>query len=125
MMRPYTVADALSSRIAARFNLSRDRGLDAVLSEAYTRHTDELSAIVRECLPSGSGIDRGPVLDTSVSTANRLVLRLGFHHMDEHGFYDRWTDHAVIVQPAFVHGLTVTISGRDHNLIKDHLADTF
>lgn len=85
------------------------------------RHNDRLNAL-EKFLPSGSGIDAGTKLDDARSTPTRLVLTLSFHHMDEHGSYDGWTDHEAIITPAF-DGLDVRITGRNRNDIKDYLAD--
>lgn len=88
-------------------------------------HTDNLETIVRDFLPSGSGWDNGTTLDRERSTPEKLVFVGAFHHMDEHGSYDGWTDHTVTVRPSLVFGPTVTVSGRNRNGIKDYLAEMF
>lgn len=87
------------------------------------RHDARLARLVREYMPSGSGIDDATRLDSS-STASRLVFTFSFHHMDSNGTYDGWTDHAAIVTPSFVHEFEMRITGRNRNDIKDYLADT-
>ena len=94
-------------------------------AEWHTRHGMTLSTIVREYLPSGSGIDNGTSLDRSRSTPERLVFETAFHHMNEHGFYDGWTAHTVTVRASLAYGLDIRISGRNRNDIKDHLYDVF
>ena len=89
------------------------------------RHTTRLEKLVREAMPSGSGFDAGTTLDMDQSTPERLVFTTSFHHMDESGGYDGWTDHRVSVRPSLVFSLLVTVSGRDRNQIKDYIAETF
>lgn len=88
------------------------------------RHTDLLQWIERNRLPSGSGINCGTRIDWAKSTDARLVLTCSFHHMDENGMYDGWTNHSVIVVPTFS-GIDVRVTGRNRNQIKEYLADTF
>lgn len=95
----------------------------------YITHTNNIQTIVRETSPTGSGIDTGTTLDLPDTWVkhpiNRLVFRFSFHHMNEHGMYDGWTDHKLTVTPSLVDGFDLNISGRDKNQIKDHLYDTF
>ena len=91
--------------------------------EWYQRHTERLETIERSCLPSGSGIDNGCTIDLGRSKQNRIVLSLGFHHMNEHGYYDGWSYHDVIVTPSLEFGFDLRITGRDRNDIKNYLYD--
>lgn len=75
-------------------------------------------------LPSGSGIDSGTKLDES-SKPERLVFTFGFHHMDEDGYYDGWTEHTAIVTPSLANEYELRITGRNRNDIKDYLHETF
>jgi len=79
---------------------------------------------VMDTAPSGSGIDDGTKLDDT-STANKLVFNTGFHHMNENGYYDGWTDHQVIVTPSLAYGFDMRITGRDRNDIKDYLYEVY
>jgi hypothetical protein len=83
-----------------------------------------LHRLAKECLPSGSGFDAGTTIDLDRSTVHRLVFRTSFHHMDESGFYDGWTEHVVRVRPTFDGGFDITISGRDRNRIKEYIHDS-
>lgn len=74
-------------------------------------------------LPSGSGIDSGTVIG-QVSTAQKLVLEFGFHHM-VHGYYDGWTYHKAVVQPCLMFGLDLRVTGPNRNQIKDYLHETY
>lgn len=74
--------------------------------------------------PSGSGFNNGTQLDDS-STSEKLVFNTAFHHMDENGYYDGWTEHQVIVKPSLEMGFSLTITGRDRNEIKEYIAECF
>lgn len=83
-----------------------------------------LSSIERNCLPSGSGIDRGTKIDFDRSNGGRIVLNFSFHHMNDGGYYDGWTDHSAIITPAF-EGFDIRITGRNQNDVKEYLSDLF
>ena len=93
-------------------------------SEWLAKHRDRIRTLVREHMPSGSGIDTGTTLDDR-STPDRLVFVFSFHHMNEHGSYDGWTEHTAIVTPSLAFGLDVRITGRNRNQIKDYLHETY
>jgi hypothetical protein len=89
------------------------------------RHIEAIDAAVREHMPSGSGIDSGTTFDHDASAEDKLVFRTAFHHMNDAGMYDGWTEHTVTVKPSLAFELELTISGRNRNDIKDYLHDTF
>ncbi len=89
-----------------------------------TKHTNRISELVRDYLPSGSGFDNGTSIDLEASHAEKLVFQTSFHHMDSDGYYCGWTDHTVTVTPSF-NGMNIRVSGRDRNEIKDYIADAF
>ena len=93
--------------------------------EWFEVHQQTIVLIVRDFLPHGSGIDNGVSFDFNKSTGEKLVLHTAFHHMDENGFYDGWTEHTVTVRPSLRFGIDITISGPNRNEIKDYLADCF
>jgi hypothetical protein len=95
------------------------------LKEAIAAHKARLDRICAVYLPSGSGIDSGTQIDIAKSGADKLVFNTSFHHMDEWGSYDGWTDHVVTVKPSLALYFTVSVSGRDRNDIKDYLAEVF
>lgn len=91
------------------------------------RHTRAALALVDEHMPSGGGLDTGTALDldwTLDSKSERLIFSTSFHHMNETGSYDGWTQHVVIVKPSF-DGIDIRIIGRDRNDIKEYLHDLF
>jgi hypothetical protein len=89
------------------------------------KHEDFANQLVEEHLPSGSGFDSGTKLDWDASHAEKLVFTTAFHHMDENGYYDGWTEHTVTVTPSLAHGFHMRISGRNRNDIKEYIGDTF
>ena len=87
--------------------------------------TERIHKIVQDHLPSGSGIDNGTKIDLERSTEEKIVFQADFHHMNENGFYDGWTEHTVIVRPSLFDKFTITVSGRNRNDIKEHIAEMF
>lgn len=85
--------------------------------EWKANHAESLRKMVNDYLPSGSGVE----LELDASTGEKIVLALRFHHMNEDGYYDGWTDHVVTVRPSLQHGFVLAISGRDRNNIKEYL----
>jgi hypothetical protein len=98
---------------------------DPTKSDWAEKHTQTLLTLVDNVMPSGSGFDRGTSLDMERSTSERLVFTVAFHHMDEHGFYDGWTDHTVTVTSSLLSGIAIRVSGRNRNGIKDYIYETF
>ena len=87
------------------------------------RHETALDSIIRNG-PSGSGFDNGTKLDDE-STSERLVFSTAFHHMDEHGCYDGWTDHSVIVKASLAFGIRIIVTGRNRRGIKEYIGEVF
>lgn len=113
------VYQAIASKLAAIANCKVSGN-----TEWEARHSDAVKELVRDYLPSGSGFDVGTKLGDE-STPSRLVFRVSYHHMDEGGSYDGWTDHAVIVTASRAHGFDTRITGRDRKRIKDYIGDEF
>jgi hypothetical protein len=88
------------------------------------KHRETIQSILANDMPSGSGFDRGTTLDDS-STPERLVFNTSYHHMDANGIYDGWTDHQVIVTPSLQFRISLRVTGRNRNDIKEHIAETF
>ena len=76
-------------------------------------------------IPSGSGIDSGTELDRDESTPEKLIFRFSFHHMNDAGYYDGWTEHKAIVKPSLRYGFDLKITGRNRNDIKEYLDNLF
>lgn len=91
--------------------------------EWLEKHGQNLKRLL-DLLPSGSGIDSGTTLDKDESNERKLIFDCSFHHMNDGGYYDGWTDHRIIVTPSF-DGIDLRITGRDRNEIKDYLHETY
>lgn len=99
--------------------------LKSAIPEWRERHLEVLEEIQRYHLPGGSGFDRGTRIDLDKSTPERVVFTTSFHHMDENGHYNGWTDHTVVVTPSFVYGVNIRVTGRNKNNIKEYIDETF
>jgi hypothetical protein len=86
---------------------------------------DRIAALAREHLPSGSGFDNGSTFDLDESRLDRLCFQTSFHHMNDSGMYDGWTEHRVIASPSFIGGFDLKVTGRDKRQIKDYIGETF
>lgn len=94
-------------------------------SEWLAKHRASIEWLVKEHGISGSGFDNGTTLNIEQSTSFRLVLETSFHHMDENGSYDGWTNHTVRVRPSLSSGIELNVTGSNKGDIKDYIADTF
>ena len=94
-------------------------------AEWLVKHRDNIDQIVRDHMPSGSGVDAGTAMWIDDSTPNKLLFRLSFHHMNVDGYYAGWTDHTVTVTADLAAGFDLKISGRDREGIKEYLAELF
>lgn len=89
------------------------------------KHEERILALVKETAPSGSGIDCGTKIDIDVSQPEKLVFTFSYHHMNDYGMYDGWTEHKAIVTPSLQFGFNLTITGKDRNGIKEYLHEVF
>lgn len=115
----------ISAAAAARLNCLDFEKRDGKTHEWTARHESTIEDLTRAFMPSGSGIDSGVKFDFDKSNGEKLVFYFGYHHMNEHGYYDGWTDHTLTVTPSLVHGIELKISGRNRNDIKEYLHQTF
>lgn len=93
--------------------------------EWRNNHKETIEALVENFLPSGSGIDCGTTFDFDASKPDKLVLTFSYHHMNEGGYYDGWTEHSLVVRPSLAHGIDLRITGRDRNQVKDYLYEVY
>lgn len=93
-------------------------------TEWKDKHAETIEGMLQH-LPHGSGLDAGVRFDWENSTPEKLIFTTSFHHMDEHGMYDGWTAHSIIVTPSLYFGIHVKITGRNRNEIKEYLSDLF
>ena len=94
-------------------------------TEWEERHELEIERLVKIHLPHGSGLDAGVNFKLDLSSADKLVFLTAFHHMNEHGYYDGWSNHALTVRPSLAFGYDLKIGGPNRNDIKDYLYDIF
>ena len=118
-MKPKPLYESLASLLLAIDNCRCSGN-----SEWLDRHSERLERLVSDHLPSGSGWDSGTTL-SETSRPDRLVLDGSWHHMNDDGYYDGWTDHSIIVTPSLAFGINIRVTGRDRNGIKDYLAEMF
>lgn len=88
-------------------------------------HTKRLHKLVSEHMPSGAGVDNGTTLDLDRSEPERLVFVTSFHHMNDNGVYDGWTEHTVTAKPSFPYEVDLKVSGQNRNDIKSYLHEIF
>lgn len=88
------------------------------------QRADEIKRLMAH-MPWGSGIDNGTKLDEERSTEDRLVFVVGYHHMNDGGYYVGWTEHLVIVTASLGYEFHLKVTGRDRNGIKDYLGDLY
>ncbi len=69
--------------------------------------------------------DNGVTFDNVKSRGDYLVFNTAFHHMNDSGSYDGWTDHTVTLRPSFIGGFDMHITGRDRREIKEYIAQCF
>ena len=102
--------------------------LNSANTEWESKHKDTIEELVKNHMPSGSGIDCGTKLDLDASLradGNKLYFTFSFHHMNENGYYCGWSDYRAIVSADLQSGFKLKITGRDINDIKSYLYDTF
>ncbi len=105
--------------------LARENAVRAKSSDGAQRHQERAVKLVKDHMPSGSGINSPVLIDWDKTSAEKLVFSVAYHHMNQDGFYDGWTYHKVIVTPSLYFGHNLKITGRDKNGIKEYLYDTF
>jgi len=110
----------IASRLYAAANCEKTAN-----HEWHRRHIQQIRDWVKEHLPSGSGYDNGTQIDFQASTPEKLVFTTSYHHMNDVGMYDGWTEHVITVRPSLQHGIVLTVSGSNRNDIKDYIATTF
>lgn len=109
----------IASRIVAMRNCEKVGN-----TEWRNKHKTAIESLVKEHAPSGSGFDNGTRFDYDKSTGAKLIFHTSFHHMNETGYYDGWTEHTVTVTRDFL-GACYRVSGRNRNDIKEFIEQAF
>jgi len=91
----------------------------------FVQQAEDKIAAMEKQLPYGSGFNNGSHVDFEKSTGEKIVIDTAFHHMDENGYYDGWTEHKVIVVASLMYGFRLKVTGKDRNRIKDYIAEQF
>ena len=117
-------------KVYQKLALSADARLTCIKrnnKEWEDKHEETIENIVKNQLPSGSGIDSGNKFNYEKSNGDKLVLDSAFHAMDENGMYEGWIDYNVTVKPSLMHEITIDIRGNFGNRqeIKDMLCETY
>lgn len=115
-----SLAHLLASRV--RTIIWHDKNDMSSGSDPYTRNVEEVERLCKAFMPSGSGFDVGTKLLLDDSKPGRLVFQTSFHHMNDAGMYDGWTEHRVYAI-AEHDGMDIVVGGRDRNQIKDYIAE--
>lgn len=118
MRTPTPMYRELARLLAAQENCRKSNN-----SEWEDKHGESIARLM-QWFPSGSGIDNGTKLDDS-STSERLVFTFGYHHMNEGGYYDGWTEHTLIVKSSLQWEIDTRITGRNRNDIKEYLHEIY
>ena len=80
--------------------------------EWLEKHETRILEIVKNFLPSGSGLDSGIKLNFDESTTNKLVFDSSYHCMNNNGYYDGWADFKLFITPDLSFGFNTRISGK-------------
>jgi hypothetical protein len=110
----------LATTLEAAFNCERTGN-----TEWFGKHHLRLELLVKEYMPSGSGINAGTSLMLSKQKTGELRFGTSFQHMNSDGYYEGWTSHEIIVRPNLAHGFDLQITGQNKNGIKEYLGDIF
>jgi hypothetical protein len=113
------------SKFARHFATLQRQLANPHIDKIHAEHSQECIDELLELLPHGSGIDAGVRFDADRSTGEKLIFTFGFHHMDENGYYDGWSEHELIITPSLQEGYKLRITGRDRNLVKEYLYSLF
>ena len=133
MMKQTPLYHALTVLFQRQHNLYWKAAVDAAESDRHDlmleQIADEIEHLRKEYLPSGSGFDVGTLIDSPEGLergyVQRLVLSTAYHHMDENGSNERWTEHKVIVLPDLAGGIYLKLTGQNYRGIKEYISDTF
>jgi hypothetical protein len=107
--------------------LARDNCRTPGFARPEMAHTwdESLAHLATKLLPRGAGFDCGTRILGRTQNGSGFILETEFHHMDDNGFYDGWTEHRITVRPSFVGGFDLTISGQNRDDVKGYIAEVF
>ena len=95
----------LAKCINARENCIKNKNDDWI-----DKWDEEIDEII-DNLPHGSGIDGKTEIDLDKSNSNRIVIHSEFHHMNDGGFYDGWSNFTIVIKPSLAFDFDLEIKG--------------
>lgn len=104
----------------ARMIKARNSCLKTGNEEWFEKNSNVIDRIM-DSSPSGSGFDSG----TQLIDGKELSFKVSFHHMNDNGMYEGWTDHIIKVIPDLCFDFILKISGKNKNGIKEYITETF
>lgn len=104
----------LSSLVQARKTC-----IESSNNEWAVKHGTTIARLVSNHLPSEWKID------VNSSHADKLVFEGSYHHMNDVGYWDGYTDHTIVLTPSLLSDFNLRISGRNRNEIKEYIHDIF
>lgn len=99
--------------------------MESCTDEWKDKHAHSIESMTLGYMPSGSGIDTGTKFSFENSKPNKLVFEFSYHHMNENGYYDGWTEHKLIVTPNLWSGFDMRITGPNRNDVKEYFYQVF
>lgn len=96
----------ISSRLQARLNCEKSNNM-----EWLEKHQTAIDDICKNHLPHGSGFNQGTTLFYLESKPEKLVFIAPFHHMNENGFYDGWSNLKIVITPSLQYNFNIKITG--------------
>jgi len=99
------------------------RCIDRGNSKWKLNHEEAIRKLVADNMPKGSGFDNGTQFD--FERKDCLIFSTAFHHMNDDGYYDGWSEHKVAVTPSLAFEINVRVTGIDRNGIKEYIAEVF
>jgi len=118
------VYEELANRILARNNCIENDNW-----EWEEKHSNVITYIVANYLPSGSGISEIEEID--ITTHDKITFKSSYHLMDGFGMYDGWLKFKVVVKPSLVFEIAIDVIGHfsqkggKYNYLKDYLAEVY
>lgn len=95
------------------------------VNEAFRPECEDRIGRLEYLLPRGFGVDSGCTIDVENSSSDKVIINFSWHHLNQDGYYDGWTDHKLIVKPKLWNDFDMRITGSNRNGIKDYLYDLF
>lgn len=116
MTRTTTVVVALAAALASLRDAENSR---PQAREQWRAHLENLA---REFLPKGPAMPNGTQVDLEDSSPNRIVLLTNHKHVGG-AQGTSWTHYRIVVEPSFLQGFSLAISGRDEGDVMEQIEE--